>query len=60
MNDGDWVGVFYDVGSAAGLLEGGISNFLVQARMGDIRQAGRQADGAAWLLDRLVTNEKQE
>jgi len=48
MNDDDWVGVFYDVGSAAGLLEGGISNFLVQARMADVRQAGRQADGAAW------------
>ncbi len=60
MNDNDWVGIFYDVGSAAGLLEGGIANFLVQARMGDVRQAGGQVDGAAWLLGRLVTNEKQE
>ena len=60
MNDDDWVGVFYDVGSAAGLLEGGISNFLVQATMADVRQAGIQADGADWLLDHLVTNEKQE
>jgi hypothetical protein len=60
MADDEWVGVYYNVGSAAGLLEGGITDFLVQARMGDIRQAGRQADGAAWLLDRLVTNEKQD
>ena len=60
MSDDDWVGVYYNVGSAAGLLEGGITNFLVQARMGDIRQAGGEADGAAWLLGRLVTNEKQD
>jgi hypothetical protein len=60
LNDSDWVGVFYNVGSAAGLLEGGISNFLVQATMADVRQAGAQADGATWLLSRLVTNEKQE
>jgi hypothetical protein len=60
MADDDWVGVFYNVGSAAGLLEGGISNFLVQATMADVRQAGAQADGATWLLDRLVTNEKQD
>ncbi len=59
LNDDDWVGVFYDVGSAAGLLEGGISNFLVQATMADVRQAGIQPDGADWLLDHLVTNEKQ-
>jgi hypothetical protein len=60
MNDDAWVGVYYNVGPAAGLLEGGITNFLVQARMEDIRQAGREADGAAWMLDRLVTNEKQD
>lgn len=60
MSDDAWVGVYYDVGPAAGLLEGGITNFLVQARMEDIRQAGYEADGAAWLLDRLVTNEKQD
>jgi len=60
LDDDAWVGIYYNVGSAAGLLEGGISNFLVQARMSDVRQAGSQADGAAWLLDRLVTNEKQE
>lgn len=58
MNDDEWVGVYYDVGLAAGLLDGGITNFLVQARMEDIRQAGGEADGAAWLLARLVTNEK--
>ena len=60
MSDDEWVGVYYNVGAAAGLLEGGITNFLVQARMGDIRQAGREADGAAWLLGFLVTNEKQD
>ena len=60
LNDSDWVGVFYNVGPAAGLLEGGISNFLVQARMADVRQAGAQADGGSWLLARLVTNETQE
>jgi len=60
MGDDDWVGVYYNVGSAAGLLEGGITNFLVQAQMADIRQAGGEADGPAWLLGRLVTNEKQD
>ncbi len=60
MGEDEWVGVFYNVGSAAGLLEGGITNFLVQARMGDIRQAGNDPDGASWLLDRLVTNERQD
>jgi hypothetical protein len=60
LDDSDWVGVFYNVGPAAGLLEGGISNFLVQARMADVRQAGAQADGASWLMARLVTNEKQD
>jgi hypothetical protein len=60
LGESDWVGVFYNVGSAAGLLEGGISNFLVQARMSDIRQAGNQADPATWLRDRLVTNERQD
>lgn len=61
LNDEGWVGVYYNVGSAAGLLEGGITNFLVQARMEEIRQAGQlEADGAAWLLDRLVTNEKRD
>jgi len=60
MDDDGWVGVYYNVGRAAGLLEGGITNFLVQARMQDIRQAGYEADGSAWLLERLVTNEKQD
>ena len=60
IEDDQWVGVYYNVGSAAGLLEGGISNFLVQAKMVDIRQAGNEADGAAWLLNFLVTNEKQD
>ena len=51
--------MYYNVGSAAGLLEGGISNFLVQARMADIRQAGNEPEGATWLAERLVTNERQ-
>lgn len=60
MGDDEWVGIYFNVGSAAGLLEGGISNFLVQARMADIRGAGNQSDGATWLLNRLVTNESQD
>lgn len=55
-----WVGLYYDVGSAAGLLQGGVSDYLVQARMSDIRQAASTGDPTSWLLDRLVTNEKQE
>lgn len=57
MNDDDWVGIFYNVGSAAGLLEGGMTDFLVQARMSDIRAAAGQADS---LAAQLVTNEKQD
>lgn len=60
MNGDEWVGVYYDVGSAAGLLQGGITNYLVQARMRDIRTAANQSDPASWLTDHLVTNERQE
>jgi hypothetical protein len=60
LKDDDWVGIYYDVGSAAGLLSGGMDNYLVQARMRDIRQAAGQSDPAAWLEQRLVTNEKEE
>ena len=60
MDADAWVGVYYEVGPAAGLLEGGITNFLVQARMADIRQAAGETDGVAWLLEQLVTNEKQD
>ncbi|MCG6988721.1 MAG: hypothetical protein LJF06_11145 [Gemmatimonadetes bacterium] len=60
LKDDDWVGIYYDVGSAAGLLSGGIDNYLVQARMRDIRQAAGQSNPAAWLDQRLVTNEKEE
>lgn len=60
LEDDDWVGVYYDVGSAAALLNGGMDNYLVQARMRDIRQASAQSDPAAWLAQRLVTNEKDE
>jgi hypothetical protein len=56
----DWVGLYYDVGSAAALLNGGMDDYLVQARMGDIRQAAGRGDAAAWLEAHLVTNEKEE
>ena len=58
LNDDDWVGIYYSVGSAAALLTGGVDDYLVQARMGDIRQATAQSDPAAWLEERLVTNER--
>ncbi len=58
LEDDDWVGIYYDVGSAAALLAGGMDDYLVQARMGDIRQASAQGDPAGWLGQRLVTNEK--
>lgn len=60
LDSNEWVGIYYDVGSGAGLLEGGISNFLVQARMESIRTAASQTDPAAWLMQHLVTNEKQD
>jgi hypothetical protein len=60
MKDDDWVGLYYDVGSAAALLNGGMDDFLVQARMRDIRQAAGQADPAGWLEQRVVTNEKEK
>jgi hypothetical protein len=60
LKDDDWVGIYYDVGSAAGLLNGGMDDYLVQARMRDIRQAATQANPAGWLAGHLVTNEKQE
>lgn len=56
----EWVGINYEVGSAAGLLQSGVSNFLVLARMSDVREAFRQGDAADWLYERLVTNEKPE
>ena len=60
LKDDDWVGIYFDVGSAAALLGGGMDNYLVQARMRDIRQAATQSDPAAWLRGRLVTNEKED
>lgn len=60
LGDEDWVGLYYDVGSAASLLNSGLEDYLVQARMGDIRQAANQSDPAQWLAARLVTNEKEE
>ncbi|MFC1628713.1 hypothetical protein ACFL3H_06320 [Gemmatimonadota bacterium] len=56
----EWVGINYEVGSSAGLLQSGVSNYMVLARMSDVLQALRQSDGVAWLLERLVTNEKMD
>ncbi len=60
LNADEWVGINYEVGSSAGLLQAGVSNYMVLARMSDVLQALRQSDGAQWLLERLVTNEKLE
>lgn len=61
LKDDEWVGINYEVGSAVGLLQSGMSNFLVLARMSHIREAARQGEDAAdWLLERLVTNERTE
>ncbi len=55
----EWVAFYFNVGSSVNLVQGGMDYFLVQARMRDIRTAAQQADGAAWLKERLVTNEKK-
>lgn len=60
LEDDDWVGIYYDVGSAAALLNEGMDDYLVQARMRDIRQAAAQSDPEAWLEQRVVTNERGE
>jgi len=60
LDDNEWVGFNYDVGSGAALLQSGVSRFLVQARMSDVRQAARQSDAVAWLLEHLVTNQRSE
>jgi hypothetical protein len=60
MKDDDWVGLYFDVGSAAALLNGGTNDYLVQARMRDVRQAASQSRPAAWLEQKLVTNEGEE
>ncbi len=60
LRDDSWVGIYYDVGSAAALLSGGTDNYLVQARMRDIRQAASQSDPEGWLAQRLVTNEQED
>lgn len=60
LNDSEWIGINYDIGSTAEFLQSGTNNYLVLARMSDIREAARQSDGAEWLLSRLVTNEKTE
>ncbi len=60
LDDDEWVGINYDVGSGAALLQSGVSRFLVQARISDVRQAAGQADAPEWLYNRLVTNKKPE
>jgi hypothetical protein len=58
LPDEEWVAFYFNVGSGLDLLQGGMDYFLVQARMRDVREAGSKGDaGAAWLKDRLVTNE---
>ncbi len=58
LPDEEWVAFYFNVGSSLDLLQGGMDYFLVQARMRDVREAGAKGDaGAAWLLERLVTNE---
>jgi hypothetical protein len=56
----EWLSIHYDVGSATQLLQGGPDYFLVQARMGDVRSASENPEGADWLFSRLITNERQE
>jgi len=58
LPDEEWVAFYFNVGSSLDLLQGGMDFFLVQARMRDVREAGGKGDtGAAWLQQRLVTNE---
>ncbi len=56
----EYIGINYEVGSSAGLLQSGVTNYMVLAKMGDVLQALRQSDGVEWLLGRLITNEKIE
>jgi len=61
LKDEEWIGINYEVGSAASLLQSGVSNFLVLARMSRVREAARQGGNSAeWLLEHLVTNKKPE
>ena len=61
LDDSEWIGINFEVGSAAGLLQSGVSEFLVLVQMNRVREAVRQgADAADWLKDHIVTNEKQE
>jgi hypothetical protein len=56
----EYVVINYEVGSSAGMLQGGVTNYMVLAKMSDVLQARRQSDGAEWLLERLITNEKSD
>ena len=56
----EWLTIHYDVGSATQLLQGGPDYFLVQAKMSDVQSAVENPEGANWLYERLITNEKQE
>ncbi len=60
LDDSEWIGINFEVGSAAGLLQSGVSEYLVLVQMQRVREAAGQGAGAAdWLLDYIVTNEKQ-
>ena len=61
LDDSEWIGINFEVGSAASLLQSGVSEFLVLVQMNRVREAARQgADAADWLMEYIVTNEKQE
>lgn len=61
LDDSEWIGINFEVGSAASLLQSGVSEYLVLVQMHRIREAaGHGTDAADWLKDHIVTNERQE
>lgn len=61
LDDSEWCGINFEVGSAASLLQSGVSEYLVLVQMHRIREAaGHGTDAADWLKDHIVTNERQE
>jgi len=61
LDDSEWLGINFEVGSAASLLQSGVSEFLVLVQMHRVREAADHgADAAAWLMENIVTNEKKQ
>jgi hypothetical protein len=61
LDDSEWIGINFEVGSAAGLLQSGVSDYLVLVQMHRVREASDHgADAADWLKGYIVTNAKQE